>query len=274
MSTATTAPGSAGGASLYETDTAVHEYLQFHFGEHAKVLPYDTGAKEALSFLSRCAEECLAAKGRGRALDIGCAVGGQSFALAQHFDEVVGLDFSQMFVDAANKMKKDGQANYSSRLEGEIFEQCTCKLPEGAKPERVFFAQGDACELKPANEIGATPGGELFDAVLASNLLCRLPDPEKFLRSLPGLVKVGGVVALVSPYSWLEAWTPKAKWLGGYIDPATGQAKRSFPAVQAIMESCGFELAKDGDMSFLIREHSRKFQIGFSHLTVWRRMPE
>jgi hypothetical protein len=39
------------------------------------------------------------------ALDMGCAVGGTAFELTRHFDQVLGVDFSQAFVDAANFMK-------------------------------------------------------------------------------------------------------------------------------------------------------------------------
>jgi 2-polyprenyl-3-methyl-5-hydroxy-6-metoxy-1,4-benzoquinol methylase len=41
----------------------------------------------------------------GKALDVGCAVGGTSFELSRDFDHVVGIDFSHAFVDAANAMK-------------------------------------------------------------------------------------------------------------------------------------------------------------------------
>lgn len=40
--------------------------------------------------------------GEATALDVGCAVGGASFALARAFPHVLGIDFSQHFVDAAN----------------------------------------------------------------------------------------------------------------------------------------------------------------------------
>ena len=60
-------------------------------------------------------------------------------------------------------------------------------------------------------------------AVLAANLLCRLPDPAAFLARLPTLVRPGGVLALVSPYSWLGAWTPQGKWVGGYYDKVRGR---------------------------------------------------
>lgn len=68
--------------------------------------------------------------------------------------------------------------------------------------------QGDACAL-PSN---LAP----VDCVLAANLLCRLPEPTAFLERCRTLVKPGGVLVLVSPYSWLKGWTDKAKWLGGY----------------------------------------------------------
>jgi putative 4-mercaptohistidine N1-methyltranferase len=273
MSTTNTSAGGVGGPAIYEGDLAVQEYLQFHFADDAQLLPYSCGPKEALNFCGRCADECLASKGRARALDIGCSVGGQSFALSEHFDEVVGIDFSHAFVNAAAMMQKEGHATYTCRVEADIFEKRPCKLRPSSRPERVHFQQGDACALPAAATLGKSPGaGKLFDAVLASNLLCRLPEPMAFLQSLPDLVVSGGVVVLVSPYSWLDTWTAKDKWLGGVSDPATGEAKHSFPALKAAMEKDGaFELEKEGDMPFLIREHQRKFQWGCSHLTVWRR---
>lgn len=35
-------------------------------------------------------------------MDVGCAVGGASFELARAFPHVLGIDFSQHFVNAAN----------------------------------------------------------------------------------------------------------------------------------------------------------------------------
>ena len=41
----------------------------------------------------------------GRALDIGCAVGASSFGLADRYEEVIGIDFSHAFVNAAKRMQ-------------------------------------------------------------------------------------------------------------------------------------------------------------------------
>ncbi len=45
----------------------------------------------------------------------------------------------------------------------------------------------------------------------------RLPDPRAFLSSLPRLLHPGGVAVIVSPYSWLEEYTPQPAWLGGVV---------------------------------------------------------
>jgi 2-polyprenyl-3-methyl-5-hydroxy-6-metoxy-1,4-benzoquinol methylase len=108
-----------------------------------------------------------------------------------------------------------------------------------------------------------------FDAVLAANLVCRLPEPMAFFDRLPSLVKPGGIAVIVSPHSWLAAWTPKGKWMGGYND------KDGKPVMTAdvMAEVLGkdFDLVAREDMPFLIREHVRKYQWGCSNAMVWRR---
>lgn len=50
-------------------------------------------------------------------------------------------------------------------------------LDEGVRPEAATFVAGDACAL-PAEYSGA------FDAVLALNLLDRVPDPVRVLQQV------------------------------------------------------------------------------------------
>lgn len=253
-----TTDSGVGGAAVYETARAVDEYLQFHYASDAELMPYkaDVAPTAALAFPRRCADLALAAQGRSRALDIGCSVGGMSFHLASSFESVIGIDFSHAFIDMANKMKMFGSHDYQAKIEATIFETRTARVHSGVDRSRVHFEQGDACALR--DDIGT------FDVVLGANLLCRLPEPTAFLDRVRSLLNPGGVLVLVSPYSWLPEYTDKDKWLGGKED-----GKLSFDVLSEMMAARGFRLVEKRDMPFLIREHARKYQWGCSDGTVW-----
>jgi len=68
----------------------------------------------------------------------------------------------------------------------------------------VSFHCGDACNLP--SDLGQ------FGCVLAANLICRLPNPYKFLDRLPSLVAPGGILVLTTPFSWSEEFTPKVNY--------------------------------------------------------------
>ena len=127
---------------------------------------------------------------QGVALDVGCAVGGASFELTRHFRDVVGVDLSASFIAAAKVLKERGRLTYKSLAEGETYVTKEARVNPKIDRTRVEFREGDACALPPSLLGG---GGDFadaenfqnfgrHDAVLAANLLCRLPDPEAFLR--------------------------------------------------------------------------------------------
>ena len=246
------------GSQVYETKRAVDEYLLFHYGGASDNMPYDFGPKEALAFPTRLADLCSSlGGGKQRALDIGCSVGGSAFELSRHFDRVVGIDFSQHFVDAANDMKVNGTRGFSMLKQGTMFVQRVAHVPEGIDRQRVEFQQGDACNLDPA--LGQ------FDVILASNLLCRLPSPRQFMDKISSFLKPGGHLVLVSPYSWLEEYTKTTEWFGAQDNVD------SFTALTSYIDDKKLPLVlkHTQDISFLIREHERKFQYGVSHVAVF-----
>jgi hypothetical protein len=53
--------------------------------------------------------------------------------------------------------------------------------------------------------------------ILVRPQLCAAPCPGLPARSALLLQ----VLVLVSPYSWLPAWTPREKWVGGFRDQAS-----------------------------------------------------
>ena len=117
---------------------------------------------------------------RGRALDLGCAIGRATFELARHFEQVTGLDFSARFIRIGTRLQEEGFVHYTRLEEGEIVsfhEKHLAAVRAGRNADRVEFFQADACNL-PANYTG-------YDLVLAANLIDRLYDPAKFLAHHP-----------------------------------------------------------------------------------------
>ena len=81
LSAAAAPPTTQASAVGYESDKLLSEYMMLHFGTSDDVLPFEAVPREWLGFPQRCAQlvERWAGKlglPRGRALDIGCAVGG------------------------------------------------------------------------------------------------------------------------------------------------------------------------------------------------------
>lgn len=70
---------------------------------------------------------------------------------------------------------------------------------------------------------------------------------------------------MISPYSWLEEYTNKSEWVGAQNN------KDSFDVLRDFVESdkCSMKLIHRENVSFLIREHERKYQLGVSDGTVW-----
>jgi len=248
----------------YETRKLLSEYLLFHYGSSQEVLPFTQGPHEGLGYPVRCVRESLEPArlpSEGRALDLGCAVGGSTFELARHCKEVRGIDFSHNFIAAAERIRLQGALAYDRVDEGEISTPLVARRPEGVLPERVRFEQGDAMQLRS--------GLGQFDVVLMANLIDRLQQPKRCLLQLAALVKQGGTLVITSPYTWMEAYTPKAEWLGG-----THSAGRDYPTLEGLRESLepAFVLEKALDLPFLIREHVRKYQWSVAQATIWKRL--
>jgi len=271
---------SAGQDPYYETSELLSQYLSLHFPSSGSaegvepILPHEGSPVHALRFPQRVAQllvESAPVKTNGRALDLGCAVGGSSFALASSgFQEVTGIDFSESFIAAAEQMKRAEQVKFNIKEEGALYTEVAARHEQDVTQEvrdRISFRVGDACKLKEnAAELGS------FDGAVLANLLCRLPDPLACLDGLQAVMNKGGVVVIVTPFSWLEEFTQRSQWLGGYRDDDTGATVRSKAQLQTEMEKRGFKKESEKQMPLVIKEHQRKYQYIVSEATVWRRV--
>ena len=247
--------------NIYETDEQISQYIEFHYGEEYY------GVK---NFPVACIQALLPhTKGMTteRALDLGCATGRSSFELAKAFDHVDALDFSARFVEVPSNLQKTGSQRYVIKTQGDLVDFKEVKLANfetyEAIKNKISFMQGDACNL--------TDKYTDYDLVFAGNLIDRLYKPTDFLTSIKDRVRKGGLLVITSPYTWLEEFTPKENWLGGY----KAQTGESYTTLEALTDNLSpeFDLVGDPqDIPFVIRETARKFQHSVAEMSVWRKM--
>jgi putative 4-mercaptohistidine N1-methyltranferase len=245
--------------NIYETDQLLAQYLLFHYGAPEEVLAYPFGPREALDYPVRCVTECLdpaRLPAQPRALDLGCAVGRSTFELARWCDSVIGLDYSHRFIEAAETLRRTGEHPYLRLDEGELVTPLAARVLAEIVRDRVRFRQGDAMALP--EDLGR------FDVVLMANLIDRLSDPLRCLTRLGELVASGGQLIITSPYTWLEDFTPREKWLGG------SGGRTTLDGLRAALTPA-FALERVCELPFLIREHARKYQWSVAEATRWIR---
>ena len=252
--------------STYETDLAVAQYCEFHYGD--RYFDVDNYAKayanKAVSVAKEDAD--LAAKEKLSILEVGCSVGRASYEMAKHFDEVTGLDFSARFIQIANQMQNNGEIKYTIPQEGEImdFKSQTLKdLGLADTAHRCLFMQQDACNMK-SRFTG-------YDMVVASNLIERAYEPAKFLNSIHERINDNGLLMILSDYSWKEEYTEKENWIGGYKDAQSGE---NVTSIEGLHNQLGehFEcISDDTSIPSILRVTSRNFTINDSQVTIWKK---
>ncbi|MGL5018558.1 MAG: methyltransferase domain-containing protein [Luteolibacter sp.] len=242
-------------SAIYESEKILAEYLLFHFATAEEILPtsrtWPDGMRDALDFTKRTVAHFSPGMVE-RGLDLGCAVGRSTFEMAGGCASVFGIDFSHAFIRAAERIRCGEAIPYERREEASVATRLEAHAPAGVDVAKLAFRQGDAMDL-PA-EIGS------FDRVHAANLVCRLPEPQRFLDRLSELVRPGGELVLATPCTWLEEFTPSENW-----PPGT-----TFDWLLSKLTP-SFTLLRQADEPFLIRETARKFQWTTSLVTVWQR---
>jgi hypothetical protein len=61
--------------------------------------------------------------------------------MARVFNEVVGIDLSQTFIDMANQVKNDGSVGYRLKVEGDITTEVVAKIDPAIDASRCTFLQ-------------------------------------------------------------------------------------------------------------------------------------
>ena len=246
--------------SIYETDQMVSRYIDFHYGKEVGGEP---------NFPVACINQVarhLPDRATGKALDIGCGTARTAFELARYFDHVEAVDLSVRVIEAPTNLQNVGRQRYVSVDEGEIssFHEIQLSDYDGYEQlkDKISFMQGDGCNL-----VEKYNG---YDLVYAGNVIDRMYDPAKFLRDIQSRINDGGLLVLVSPYSWDEEFTPRDKWLGGF-KANTGENFTTLEGISKILSDKFDLIAEPLDIPFAMRESTRKSQHGVSEMTVWQK---
>ncbi len=237
----------------------VRQHQSAYASGHWSDLDPDDGAPSAVLPLVQAALELCGGVGggavEGPVVELGCAVGRASFALAEATDGLVlGLDLHLGLLRVASQALRRGRVVYPRRRVGLVYDRrdFAVSLP-GA--ERVDFWLADALAL-PLPAASAS-------FLLALNLLDCVSAPWMLLSSMAQVLRSGGRAALCTPYDWAPSATPLEGWLGGHSQrgPERGDAE---PALRALLDPAspryaggGLRLLGEREADWRVRLHAR-----------------
>jgi SAM-dependent methyltransferase/uncharacterized protein YbaR (Trm112 family) len=253
-----------------------HTMSTYAWDSYAALDPEEAEAPEGAPVsgaASRCLGQLLALAGESdahRVIDVGCAAGGTSFALAaaRLGELVLGVDVNLGLLRLARRAAH-GVVCYPRRRIGLVYDRrrFAVSLP-GA--ERVDFWACDAAALPfAAGTIGL---------VAALNLLDCVPEPSLVLAELARLLAPGGDLLLATPYDWSTRATQPAQWIGGHSQRAPhGGGGEDF--LRALLTRDGHARAVSGlslrgetpRFAWQTRLHDRSAVHYASHLLALRR---
>ncbi len=182
-------------------------------------------------------------EGPGLVVELGCAAGGVTHALAELTGApVLGLDLSAPLVRLAQQALQRGRARYPLRQHGTAFAWRDLAVPPAAAPAEAWIADAMAPPLSPG----------CARLVVALNLLDCVAEPRALLAAIRRLLRPGGVAVLATPFDWSAAATPAAAWPGA-------RALREAPAtLPELIEEAGLvPLAPAQERDWTLRLHAR-----------------
>jgi len=144
----------------------------------------------------------------GPAIDIGCSVGGATFSLAGHCDNLVlGVDFDFSMLQLASAVLRTGRVCYPRRRVGLAYDRREFAVDLEHR-ERVDFWACDATSLPFADKT--------FETAVALNVVDSVYSPVEVLTSVDRILAAGGNGLFACPYDWSAGATAVESWMGGH----------------------------------------------------------
>ena len=239
-------------SDYYESLAGALCLLTEHYGPSGGPVPNQTEVLRLCGHKNSALDEAMRRidlPQRRRGLDLGCAVGGSVFGLRRYFHQAVGIDRSAPLLAQARTLLRTRETSVTWSGKSHHF-----RLPADAVTEGVDFIEADLDPL-PA-------GLGIFDLVMTEKVLECLPDPQRFLVQIPGLLAPGGYFLHVSSYRWHTHFTAPEKQLG-----TPGQVPSQIDAI------LGSGMKREGrfNVPFLGENDASGFVYGVAEGVLWRK---
>jgi SAM-dependent methyltransferase/uncharacterized protein YbaR (Trm112 family) len=203
----------------------------------------------------------------GPVLDMGCSVGGSTFALAEAANELVlGVDLNFSMLRIAAAVLHHEVVRYARRRVGVVYDRR--EFPAAVKNrDAVDFWACDASALPMEDG--------LLSLSVSLNLLDSIRSPVDHLRTLARTLAPGGKALIASPYDWSTLVTELECWLGGHSQrgPTAGASE---PVIRALLSEGshpgsihGLSLIAELDgLPWHVRLHDRSTMTYLVHLVA------
>jgi len=240
----------------YETDPEIVPFCELNYGQN------HLGVENYPARLAALCLEKIRGSATRSALNYGCNAGRTTFELAKAYDHVTGIDFTARIIRMGVEMKEKGYTQYTLRDEGDIVSFHQKHLKEfglDATRDKVEFMQGDLSNLK---EIYTG-----YDLIVIDSMLERTHNPVKFLSEVHQRLNTGGLLVIASTNDWLETFTARENWLGGYKE--NGENVTTPDTLQQILGSHFKLIDKPVDVPCVIRKTKRTFDHNLVQVSFW-----
>jgi SAM-dependent methyltransferase len=229
-------------------DVARHQLSSYAWDHYGSYDEQESDAEPRPGATARLLETGLDLAGAlpaGALVDLGCSVGGTTFALAQQTGRLVlGLDLNLAMLRLASGVLQRGIAQYPRKRTGVVYDRRRFAVCMPCA-ESVDFWAADAFALPLADACCA--------GIAALNLLDCVRAPRELLAEVERILGPSGKAILTSPYDWSAVATPIEAWLGGHSQRGPDQGA-SEPVLRALLTPGGHPAALDS--LSLVAEHS------------------
>lgn len=209
-------------------------YAQAHFGAYAKpALPHPD-----LGWLAKAVPNRLPP---GPVVVLGCATGGEAWALRKHpalqDREIWMVDANLAALAWAQMLFDNGSVVLPFRPSATRIDYRPVELPDAAPAVRWLCADA----LFPPFRAGSVA------VVITVNLLDSVADPFSLAQQVEALLQVDGIWVMAAPWNWQPKVTPRRKQLERHVD---GEIADSLAKMLTglVLPSFGKELRLDAEL--------------------------